>query len=370
MAGPLGRMHVLCVLDDPVLSEHLRRQLDDIGLRAEVIPDPETARWPYMAATLVLVGHELAEPFADLGLPRRTGVFLATLDEHLESAGPLARRIGAERVLRLPYDEIDLYEVLSSATDRVGLGQVTGRGKMLAVLGGRGGAGASVLAAGLSVTAVREGLSAMLIDADPLGGGVDLVLGWEDVRGIRWPDLVDIAGPIDPPDLVGALPRRGDLSVLSCSRDDIAGLSPETMALALEAGRARRDLVVVDLPRRIDDSASVVLGAADRVLLVVPAEVRACAAATRVAAAASVHTDALSVVVRGPSPGRLRTREVARALKLPLAGALRAETGLPHLLEKGMPPAGTGRGPLAELCRKLIVDLDIEHVPADEVIQL
>jgi hypothetical protein len=47
---------------------------------------------------------------------------------------------------------------------------------------------------------------------------------------------------------------------------------------------------------------------------------------------------------------------VAEALGLPLAGTLRPEPGLPVALERGEAP-GTGRGPLARLCQRLLADL-------------
>jgi secretion/DNA translocation related CpaE-like protein len=235
---------------------------------------------------------------------------------------------------------------------------------VIAVLGGRGGAGASVLAAGLAVTAARAGRRALLVDADPLGGGVDLVLGWESLDGLRWPSLSHLGGEVDPPGFVGSLPGSGELAVLSWDRGDQLVVPVEAMSAALQAGRAERDLVVVDLPRRLDDAAVLALATADRALLLVPAELRACAAAARVAAVAAVHTSALEVVVRGPAPGRLKAREIARALGLPLAGSLRGEPDLARALERGTPPAGTGRGPLARLCQRVVGDLDPRVVPA------
>ena len=62
---------------------------------------------------------------------------------------------------------------------------------------------------------------------------------------------------------------------------------------------------------------------ADRGYLVVPAELRACAAAARVAAVAGPHCPSLAAVVRGPAPGGLRTKDVAQAIGIPLAGSLR-----------------------------------------------
>ena len=65
---------------------------------------------------------------------------------------------------------------------------------MLAVVGGRGGAGASVFAVATAVRAARSGERALLVDCDPLGGGVDLVLGAEDLDGLRWPEVGTGAG--------------------------------------------------------------------------------------------------------------------------------------------------------------------------------
>jgi secretion/DNA translocation related CpaE-like protein len=207
------------------------------------------------------------------------------------------------------------------------------------------------------VTSRRRGFDTLLVDADPFGGGVDLVLGWERMRGLRWPELVDARGRVNPPALVSALPGEGSLAVLSFDRSALDSVPVEAMAAALDAGRRGRDLVVIDLPRRFDDPALTALAAADRAYLVVPAELRACAAARRVAAAAAAHCPAISVVVRGPAPAGIEANEVARALDLPLAGTLRPEPRLGRALESGEAPAGTGRGPLAELCRSLLAEM-------------
>jgi secretion/DNA translocation related CpaE-like protein len=190
------------------------------------------------------------------------------------------------------------------------------------------------------------------------------VLGWEALDGLRWPALSQTSGRVSPPALVEVLPRRGELVVLSWDRGDTLAVPAEAMATALDAGRRGQDLVVVDLPRRLDDASVVALAGADQGYLVVPAELRACAAAARVAAIAAPHCPSLCAVVRGPAPGGLRGSEVAQALGLPLAGTLRAEPGLARGLECGQAPARDGRGPLAALCQKLLRDLGLDVAPA------
>ncbi len=349
-AGP----HPLLITRDPGLLEELLRLADAAGVEVEVAQDAHAARPRFAAAPVVLVDAACANGFLRARLPRRPGVVLVCADPAAEPPWELAEALGAEHVAVLPAAEPWLVDRLVRA-----VGTRYGPARVVAVLGGRGGAGASVFAAGLAVTAARSGLRAMLVDADPLGGGVDLVLGWEALDGLRWPALA----ADEPASLVDSLPTSGELAVLSWDRGDVFGVPVDAMAAALDAGRAGRELVVVDLPRRLDDTAALALAAADIALLLVPAELRACAAAARVAAAAAPHTPSLRVVVRGPAPGRLRPREIARALGLPLAGSLRAEPDLARALERGEPPAGTGKGPLASLCQRLISELELTGGP-------
>ncbi|WP_203916166.1 septum site-determining protein Ssd [Rugosimonospora africana] len=347
-----GQRRPLVVTADLDLLDDLLRCAAQVNVMMDVAPDAVAAGKWFSGAPMVLVGIDVAEECARASFPRRPGVVLVGRYERPGPPDwPVALDLRAEHVATLPAAEPWL-------VDRIG--RLAGaEARMVAVLGGRGGAGASVLAAGLAVTAARSGMRTLLVDADPLGGGVDLVLGWEELDGLRWPALTQTSGRVSPPALVEVLPQRGELVVLSWDRGGVLGIPAEAMASALDAGRRGQDLVVVDLPRRLDDASVLALGAADRSYLVVPAELRACAAAARVAATAAPHCLSLSVVVRGPAPGGLRGPDVASALGLPLAGVLRPEPGLARGLERGQPPARDGRGPLAVLCRQLLGELGL-----------
>jgi secretion/DNA translocation related CpaE-like protein len=353
----------LVVTGDPDVLDDLLRLAAAGGTEVDVAADPAAARPRYAAAPLVMVGADQAEPCLRARLPRRPRVIIVGRSPAVDAAWEVAELLGAEHVAVLPTAEPWLVDRFAERLDTaVG-------GRVLAVIGGRGGAGASILAGGLAVTAVSAGLRTLLVDADPLGGGLDLVLGWEQMDGLRWPALMGAGGRVDPPALLRALPHHGDLVLLSFARsvpgsadrerpvDPLLPVPGEAMAATLDAARRGRDVIIVDLPRQLDDAATLALQAADRALLVVPAELRATAAAARVAATVALHCDDLSVVVRGPAPGRLKAREIARSLALPLAGTLRPEAGLCHALERGEAPAASGRGALADLCRRLITDL-------------
>jgi secretion/DNA translocation related CpaE-like protein len=345
----------LLITDDPGLLDDLLQVAATAGTQLDVAADPVAGRHRYSTAPVVLVAAESVAACRRAGFRRRSGVVVVGRASSGDPPWEAADALGAEHIAVLPDAAPWLVDRLARAA-----GVLPERaGRVVAVLGGRGGAGASVLAAGLAVTAARVGLRGMLVDADPLGGGVDLVLGWEQVEGLRWPAFAQTSGTLHPPAFVGALPSRGELAVLSWDRSDVLGIPAQAMAAALDAGRRDRELVVVDLPRRLDDAAVLALAAADLALLIVPAELRACAAAARVAAAAAAHTASLGLVVRGPAPGRLKAREISRALGLPIVGSLRVEAELARGLERGEPPAGSGRGPLAELCRRVLADLGL-----------
>lgn len=399
----------LVLTGDEDLLDELLRIAATAGVELDVAADAAGARRRWLTAPMVVVSARAVPGCRRLGLPRRAGVCL--LGEDLDDAGVWqeAVEVGAERVLFLPDAEPWLATAFSDAAEGTGAD-----GALVAVVGGRGGAGATTLAAALAVSAGRAGHTVLLIDADPLGGGIDLVFGAEDDGGLRWPDLTRTRGRVPAAALAEALPRMAGLSVLSWDRsgpgrpgpepfdqarpatpgaglrqtrtgsrwaradrqarrdaaDDIAIESSDpgrdrdpgrdddaAMAAVLAAGRRVHDLLVVDLPRNLDDAARTVLADADLVLLIVPAEVRAAAAAGQVAAAVGLLCRDLRVVVRTPGPGGLDGPTVAEALGLPLQGELRAEPGIARALERGEPPARRGRGPLAQLCGGLLDEL-------------
>lgn len=395
----------LLVTEDPLLLDDLLRLCAAGGVEPEVAPDLNAARRSWWSAPLVLVGPDAA-PGLHPPPARRAGVLLVGRDMDDGLVWELAVRVGAEQVLIVPDAEAALVERIAEAVE----GRVR-EATVLCCVGGRGGAGASTLAAALAVTATRRGLRTLLVDADPLGGGIDMVLGGEEAAGLRWPDLAGARGRMSGPQLRDALPRIHDLAVLSCDRGEgnrrdiplvsvgtsangpvmpvdggvitadgdvmpagrravpadgcampsatipSATIPPAAMRAVLSAGRRSCDVVVVDLPRWIDAAAAEALTSGGPTLLLVPAEVRAAAAAARVAATVSAVTADLRLVVRGPAPSGLSPTLIASTLGLPLAGYLPPEPKLAEALERGEPPGQRGRGPLARFCGELLDEL-------------
>lgn len=333
----------LILTEDETLAEHLLRLCAAAGTEPQLLSGAPPPRDLWETAPLVLVGDDLSERCT--GLSRRAGVLLLGLD--LDDCEVWVRgvQLGAEQVLFLPDAQTWLLDRIADAVEGVGTPALT-----VAVLGGRGGAGASTLACALAVTGARAGHRTMLIDGDPLGGGLDILLGGEAAAGLRWPDLLGSRGRVSGAELAKALPMLHSLTALSWDRSDCVLIPPEAMRSVLAAARRRGGLVVLDLPRHLDPAASQALEQADTGLLVVPAELRAMAAAGRVAAAVRMRLTDLRAVVRLPGPLGLGSEEIARGLGLRLAGEVPHESGLTVDVERGTPPGLRARGPLARFC--------------------
>ncbi|MFJ6853603.1 septum site-determining protein Ssd [Streptomyces sp. NPDC091271] len=345
--GPSGaegrRDGPLILTEDPDLLDDLLRLCAAAGAVPEVQHSPPGERGGWDRAPMVLVGDDAARGCR--GMPRRPGVMLVGRDQEDPDVWRHAVEIGAEYVLRLPASEGWLVDQIANAVEGVGRPALT-----VGVMGGRGGSGASTLACALAVTAARSGRRTMLIDGDPLGGGIDVLLGGEESEGLRWPDFARSKGRLGGGALEDSLPALHGLRVLSWGRGDEVIVPPQAMRSVLAAARRLGGVVVVDLPRRFDESVTEALAQLDVGLLVVPGELRAVAAAQRVAAVARTVVEDLRVIARGPYTAGLDEQWVVRALDLPLVGDLPAEPALSSAQDSGVPPGGNSRGPLARFC--------------------
>lgn len=331
------------------LFDDLLRLAAAAGAEVQAVPDAGAARGSWSTAPLVVVGSDQVAGLLRLDLPRRLGVVLVGLDFDDADIWRQAVEIGAEHVVFLPDAEGWLVDRFADLVEGA-----PGAGLVIGIVGGRGGAGATVLAASLALAGTRRGLATMLLDADPFGGGIDLVLGAEGAHGLRWPDLAGTRGRVSGAALRDALPDPHGLTVLSWDRGEALTIPVDAVRTVLGAARRTYDLVVVDLPRRVDETVEEVLSRCHRTFLVVPAEVRAVAAAARVAAGVSLAAGDVRLVVRGPSPTGIMAAEVADALGLPVAAEMAPEPGLDRALDAGVAPGRGSRSPLAACCARLL----------------
>ncbi|QXJ23155.1 hypothetical protein AGRA3207_004276 [Actinomadura graeca] len=345
----------LIVTSDPALADDLLRLAAAADAHADVAHGTDEARTAWTWPALVLVGADVAEEVASAALQRRQGVVLVTSADATPETYRKAVEVGAQDVAILPDHEDWLINAFAAAAEPDG-----NLGATVCVVGSRGGAGASAFAAAFGLSAAGTGLRTLLVDADPFGGGIDLLLGLEGHEGVRWHDLAERRGRLNPVGLRDSLPHTGDLSVLSWRRGEPVPVTQEATLTLLDAAVRGFDLVVADVPRYPGDMGRAALRAADVTYLLVPAEVRATVAADGLATALRRDTADLRVIVQGPAPGGLTSEMVAQALDVRLAGTFERDRRFPTAMDEGTLPRVSRRGPLADLCAHILADLSLQ----------
>ncbi|AVZ41010.1 chromosome partitioning protein [Dietzia sp. JS16-p6b] len=192
-------------------------------------------------------------------------------------------RVGTEdapdddEVVRLPSGTADLVGALLAPV-------ASARGSLVAVVGAVGGCGVSTLAAAIAVRAADFGRT-LLVEADPRGTGIDLVLGVESEPGLRIEDVrAELGGP-DPDALWGAAPEIvTGCRVLARSRDrdeaPVARSASDGALGAVSAHRSAGGLVVCDVGGFA--AGDPVLARADLVVVVTRADFQGAVAAGRI----------------------------------------------------------------------------------------
>lgn len=312
------------------------------GLAAAVVTDLEQVAAPWRDAAVVLVADDQAERLAARALPHREGVYLV---------GPDSRRLStwstplSARVIPLPEGSAWLGAVMADGSARSGA-------PVVAVLGGSGGVGASTLAAALAQLGAERPQGAALVDVDPVGGGIDLLLGAEQSQGWRWPGLRAAEGQLG--DLRPHLPVVDGVSVVSMARGAALDLAREPLAAVVSGLRSWHSLVVLDPGRSLAPATREAVRLSARQLVVVAGGIRGVAAARQTIATLGLeHPD----LVLRRWPGGLPSDLVAEAVGHPVVAVLPEERGLRSAAERGEPPARGSRRRYRKVVARLLAGL-------------
>ena len=341
----------LIITGDERLLEDLLRIAAAAGVEPAHSTEPQSrAQW--RAASLVLLDAALARRVAEARMPRRAGVVIVCVAPPDAELWELCVRLGVERTLVLAGSEEVLIGLLADAAV-----SGSGDGRCIAVLGACGGAGASVFASAIAIAAAQPAADVLLIDCDPWGAGLDVLLGMENDPGLRWGDLAAPSGRLQVDALRQALPvvrsGSGQIAVL-CSGRSSGEISADVLDVVVEAGRRSGATTVLDVPRAPSGLADRALEHADLIVLVAPADVRSCWAADRLSGRIRGSGSAAGVVVRGPSPGGLGAAELADVLGFSLLASMRPESGLARNLEFGLALGSGRRRPLLKAARAVL----------------
>jgi hypothetical protein len=159
------------------------------------------------------------------------------------------------------------------------------------------------------------GGSALLVDLDPVAGGIDVLLGIEAVPGARWSGLRLDGGHLDPRVLLGGLPQWASMSVLSADVSPPPSAVPQVLDVAARAGP-----VVVDLARWPSPARAAALAECALTVLVGGADVRSVTGARAVRLGLGPGPVGLVVLRSGRDPAP--AARVADLVGAPLIGAV------------------------------------------------
>lgn len=337
----------LIITRDDSLLDELLRLAAAAGVTPEVAPDAGAALGAWGGAPLVLLGADLADEVARIAPARRGGVHVVAWGAVPDQLFRTALAIGAENVAELPKSDAWVVETLTDLGD-------TGRarGLTVGVVGGSGGAGSTTFACALGQTAARSG-QAVVIDADPLGPGIDRVLGLETCEGVRWDALCQTTGRLSARSLREALPRRHGLGALTWYAGTPGSLQAFALREALSAAQRGHDIVVLDLPRASDPLVDEIVARCDRLLVVTVPTVAGVASAGRLCARFP-DPSALRLVVRG---GGVDPEAIARATGVPVAARMPDQRGLAEAIDLGLGPVRSRRGPLGRAAQQVLDQL-------------
>ena len=138
---------------DEVLLDDLLKLAAAAGCDLERVPDTAAVRQCWHNAPLVLLDHATVQECVAHALPPRNAIVVVATEPEPPELWKRAMELGAERVISLPGAEPWLVNALADAAE----GPSSNAGKVLAVLGARGGAGASIFSVAVSLTALEAG---------------------------------------------------------------------------------------------------------------------------------------------------------------------------------------------------------------------
>jgi len=226
-------------------------------------------------------------------------------------------------------------------------------GRLIVVVGSRGGAGASCLAAAIAQALQGQTGRCILVDLCDGGAGIEVLLGIEGEPGARWPEMAAARGEIDGSELVLALPQWQGVPVLSFSRHQSKPL-PDEVLLDVCAGLLRNGgVVVLDLPSPAAWTPAIraLISDADQTLIATPDSAVGLAGAVAVAAALNALTDThgasrrraptpdRAIALRSQSGSRVAEHDVTKLVGLPVMVKFRNDRNLATAIELGAGPA-------------------------------
>jgi pilus assembly protein CpaE len=347
---------VVLALEQPEIAEEVLHFLDRGGV-ARVVGTASDERQLVEAIRqlepdAVIAAPALVPPRAEL-----SGSALIALDT-TQSVGTLRRAIrsGAAGFFLWPAEREGL--ALAAARARPAIGDPVGRGAtVIAVYGARGGAGTTFVATHLAAGFARLGRRCVLVDLDVLFADASAVLGVPEGEQVRtMGDLLPLGEEISPRHVEEVTWQHpAGFGMLLAPTDGAAQpVRAHHYRAVIAAARRTCDLLVLHVPRGLDEVSRMGLEVADRVVLVLGLDVLSLRDAKRVIAAAALE-DRCDFVVNRARRSEITPSDVERVFGSTPIAVIPSERGAPAAQDRGrlLPPRGRVGRSVDRLARRL-----------------
>jgi pilus assembly protein CpaE len=291
---------------------------------------------------------------------------LAVAPEETLSVLKRSFEVGAKAFFRWPGERDALVETAARAaltSER----PPSEPGRVIAVLGPRGGAGTTFLATHLSAVMARRGMRTAFVDANHVFADASVALGVpveDPPRTLA--DLLPIVDELAEEQLAAAMWRHpaGFSALLAPATASLPpAVSATQMRRAVALVAARSQVVVVEVPRSFDALARAALESADRIVLVLTLDLLAFASTKRaldVLGSLGLAGRCVFVVNRARRAS-LAPQDVEVAFGAKAAAVVRLDRSVGRLQDSGrlLPMRGSTFRSIDVLARTLLDELDL-----------
>jgi pilus assembly protein CpaE len=328
---------IVLALEQPEIAEEVLHFLDRSGV-ARVVGTASDERQLLEAIRQLEPDGVVASPTLVPSRSELNGSTLLALDT-AQSVASLRRaiRAGAAGFFLWPAEREALGEAaghLHQARDMV----LDTAAPVLAVYGARGGCGATFVATHLAGALARRGRRCVLVDLDVVFADASVAIGVpadESIRTVR--DLVPLGDEVAPRHVEEVAWRHPDgFSALLAPGDELGAIEVRGRHVRAAVAAARRtcDVVVLHVPRGLDEVARTGLELADRVLIVLGLDVLSLRDAKRAMAVAELD-GRCDVVVNRARRSEVTPTDVERVFGVPPLAVIPADRSVAAAQDRG-----------------------------------
>ena len=333
---------VVLALDAPDVAEEVLDFLDRSG-RARVVATASDGR-QLQEAVRQLEPHAVVADPAMVPDGVTCGTLLALAVR--ESVGSLRRAIGAgaSGYFVWPGERQELVDAVAATAAARGAPERTAQ--VVAGRGARGSAGCTFVATHLAQVFAKQGASCLLLDLDVVRGDVAVALGLAADEHRTLADLVPVASELTSDHVreAAAEHQAGFHVLLAPPIGSLGQIDSSFVKRVVEMAASSAEVVLLHLPRELDDVTGWCLATADRVLEVLSLDVLSLRASSRtLEAMASLEIEGrLRLVIDRMGRSDITPRDVERAFPgmpvsvIPMDGAVARAQDRGRLL----PPRG------------------------------